>query len=66
MKNKVEEMMNKVNNTGLANEVINFYVNAYEPAMKRKTVKEADLIAIDLMKEMIANLDKAMNEKKKA
>lgn len=41
-----------------------FGVNGYAPMMKRKTVKEKDLKALEGLKEMVANLEKAMAEKR--
>ena len=55
-----------IGKTNFGEKVWEFGMKGYVPMMKRKTYTEADLKALEGLKEMVANLERAMAEKKMA
>lgn len=45
--------------------VLLFYIEAYRPMMKRKTIRAEEEKALEYLKIMVANLEEAINEKEK-
>lgn len=62
---KAREKMYEVNSTSFGGAVINFYVDAYQQTLKRRTTTDADVAALEWLKSMTEELEQALNEKRR-